>query len=148
MTPNHFFHGQAGGQLAPEVVDKIDFHPRRHWLQLQQLIKGFWKRWLHKFLPMLNARRKWTEKSKHLTVDEVVLCLEPRLPRGNWSLGRIEQIHSAPDGHVRVAHVRTGGNVYVPSYVHWNWTQMQRTNIDADYYGRGFSLRLRDQYEL
>ena len=54
---------------------------------------------------MLNARRKWTEESKHLTVDEVVLFLEPGLPRGNWYLGRIEQIHSAPDGHVRPADV-------------------------------------------
>ena len=44
LTPNHFLHGQAGGQLALEVVDEIDFHPRRHWLRLQQLIKGFWKR--------------------------------------------------------------------------------------------------------
>ena len=55
LTPNHFLHGQAGGQLAPEVVDEIDFHPRRCWLRLQQLIKGFWKRWLHELLPMLNA---------------------------------------------------------------------------------------------
>ena len=97
MTPNHFLHGQAGGQLAPEVVDEIDFHPHRHWLRLQQLIKGFWKRWLSEFLPMLNARRKWTEENKSLTVGEVVLCLEPGLPRGKWPLGRIEQIHPGPD---------------------------------------------------
>ena len=113
LTPNHFLHGQAGGQLAPEVVDEIDFHPRRHWLRLQQLIKGFWQRWLCEFLPTLNARRKWTEENKNLTVGEVVLCLEPGLPRGKWPLGRIEQIHSGPDAHVRVAHVRIGGNVYV-----------------------------------
>ena len=100
-------------QLAPEVVDEIDFHPRRHWLRLQKLIKGFWKRWLREFLPTLNARRKWTEENKNLTVGEVVLCLEPGLPRGKWPLGRIEQIHSGPDAHVRVAHVRIGGNVYV-----------------------------------
>ena len=82
LTPNHFFHGQAGGQ----VVDEIDFQPRRRWLQLQQLVKGFWKRWLCEFFLMFNARRKWTEESKELTVVEVVLCLEPGLPKkgGLW----------------------------------------------------------------
>ena len=34
--PNHFLHGQASGQLAPEVVDEIDFHPRHRWLRLQK----------------------------------------------------------------------------------------------------------------
>ena len=60
---------------------------------------------------MLNARRKLTKENKYLTADEVVLRLEPGLPRGKWPLGRIEQIHSGPDGHVRVAHVRIGGNM-------------------------------------
>ena len=36
----------------------------------------------------------------------------------------------------------------LPSYVYWNLTQMQRTNIDADLLLRGFSLRHRDQCEL
>ena len=113
LAPNHFLHGRAGGQLAPEVVNEKDFHQRCCWLRLQQLIKGFWKRWLRRFLPMLNARRKWTEESKDLTVGEVVLCLGPGLPRGRWPLGGIEQKHSGPEGHVRVAHVRIGGNIYV-----------------------------------
>ena len=113
LTPNHFLDGQAGGQLAPEAVDEIDFHPRHHLLRFQQLIIIFWKRWLREFLSMLNAQRKWTEESKDLSVGEVVLCLKPGLPRGKWPLGRIEQIHSGPDGHVRVAHVKIGRNVYV-----------------------------------
>ena len=52
-------------------------------------------------------------KAKDLSVGEVVLCLEAGLPRGKWPLGRIEQIHSGPDEHVRVALVRFGQNVYV-----------------------------------
>ena len=40
LTPNNLPHGQAGGQLAPEVVDEIHFHPFRHWLRLRQLLKA------------------------------------------------------------------------------------------------------------
>ena len=91
---------------------------------------------------MLNARRKWTEERKDLTVGEVVLCLEHGLPRGKWPLVRTEKIHSEPDGHVRVAHVRIEGNVYVRPvtkllYVHWNLTQMQTTDVDDDLPRRG-----------
>ena len=43
LTPNHFLHGQCGGQLAPETVDDLGIHPRRRWLRIQQLIKDFGK---------------------------------------------------------------------------------------------------------
>ena len=38
LTPNHFLHGQCGGQLAPETAGDLEIHPRRRWLSIQQLI--------------------------------------------------------------------------------------------------------------
>ena len=29
LTPNHFLHGQMGGQFAPESVETATFHPRQ-----------------------------------------------------------------------------------------------------------------------
>ena len=29
LTPNHFLHGQMGGQFAPEVVDEVGYDPKR-----------------------------------------------------------------------------------------------------------------------
>ena len=31
LTPNHFLHGQMGGQFAPEVIDEVAFDPKRRW---------------------------------------------------------------------------------------------------------------------
>ena len=31
LTPNHFLHGQLGGQFAPETVDITEFSPRKSW---------------------------------------------------------------------------------------------------------------------
>ena len=31
LTPNHFLHGQAGGQFAPTTVDETQFSPRKKW---------------------------------------------------------------------------------------------------------------------
>ena len=30
-TPNHFLHGQLGGQFAPATVDTTEFSPRKRW---------------------------------------------------------------------------------------------------------------------
>ncbi|XP_074637789.1 uncharacterized protein LOC141896447 [Acropora palmata] len=35
LTPNHFLHGQMGGQFAPESVDTTTFHPRQRWRKVQ-----------------------------------------------------------------------------------------------------------------
>ena len=97
LTPNHFLHGQCGGQLAPETVDDLEIQPRRQWLRIQQLIKGFWKRWIRELLPMLNTRRKWTAKSKDLAVGHMVICFDQNLQREKWPLGRIEEVYQGPD---------------------------------------------------
>ena len=42
----------------------------------------------------------------------MVICFYQNLPRGKWSLGRIEEVYQGPDGHVHVAKVRVGKNLY------------------------------------
>ena len=44
LTPNHFLHGQVGGQFAPDTVDSTDFNPRKRWRRVQELIRHFWNR--------------------------------------------------------------------------------------------------------
>ena len=29
LTPNHFLHGQMGGQFAPEVINEVGFNPKK-----------------------------------------------------------------------------------------------------------------------
>ena len=57
--PNHFLHGQVGGQLAPETADEKDYSPRKRWRRVQERLKHFWKRWVREWLLGLTARRKW-----------------------------------------------------------------------------------------
>lgn len=44
LTPNHFLHGQVGGQFAPTSVDKTDFNQRKWWRRIQELVRHFWNR--------------------------------------------------------------------------------------------------------
>ena len=108
LTPNHFLYGQLGGQMAPEV-DELDIHPRRRWLRIQQIIKGFLRRWLREFLPAV----KWTEEKKDIEVGNIVICIDPNLPRGTWLLGRVEEVFIGSDKHVRTARIKIGQKQYV-----------------------------------
>ena len=57
LTPNHFLHGQVGGDFAPTAVDNVTFDPRRRWRRVQELLKHFWQRWVREFLPSLLPER-------------------------------------------------------------------------------------------
>ena len=106
LTPNHFLHGQLGGQFAPETVDTTGFSPRKRWRKVQEIISQVWKRWLQEYLPLLNRRPKWTEVVKDLKKDDIVLVLEPNLPRRQRPLGRITETYPGRDGHTRVAKIQ------------------------------------------
>jgi len=46
LTPNHFLHGQMGGEFAPSTVDETQFNMRKRWRRVQELVRHFWHRWL------------------------------------------------------------------------------------------------------
>ena len=108
LTPNHFLHGQAGGQFAPTSTDETDFNPRRRWRRVQELVRHFWHRWLREWLPELSGWRKWIQPGRDVKVGDVVLVVSPETARGNWPLGRILETYPGKDGQVRVAKIQVG----------------------------------------
>ena len=108
LTPNHFLHGQVGGQFAPTTVDETQFSPRKRWRRIQELVRHFWQRWLREWLPGLSIRKKWHRERRDVHVGEVVLVISPDTPRGNWPLGRVLEVYPGDDGRVRVVKVQVG----------------------------------------
>ena len=110
LTPNHFLHGQMGGQFAPTSVDNTSFNPRKRWRRVQELVRHFWQRWLREWLPGLSSRKKWNQERRDLHTGEVVLVMSTDTARGRWPLGRVTEVYPGPDGRVRVAKVQVGQN--------------------------------------
>ena len=108
LTPNYFLFGQVGGQFAPESVDETTFNPKKRWRRVQELVRHFWHRWIREWLPAINVRRKWLTVERDIQVDDVVLFVSPKTPRGHWPLGRIVQVYPGKDGHVRVGKPQVG----------------------------------------
>ena len=57
--------------------------------------------WLQQYLPLLNRRPNWTEVVKDFKINDIVLVLEPNLPRGQWPLGCITETYPGRNGHTR-----------------------------------------------
>ncbi|XP_060568260.1 uncharacterized protein LOC132726871 [Ruditapes philippinarum] len=93
LTPNHFIHGQIGGQFTPEAVDSTVFNVKKRWRYVQEIVKHFWHRWLREFIPTLSNRKKWHQETRDLKVNDVVLVIDADKSRGEWSLGRIVALH-------------------------------------------------------
>ena len=111
LTPNHFLIGQMGGDLAPETVDTTSGKLRQRWRRVQELIRKVWQRWMREYLPHIGSRHKWFLPTENIKVGDVVLEIEPKTPRRNWKIGRIEAVYPGQDSFVRVVDVRIGGRV-------------------------------------
>ena len=103
-TPNRFLHGRVGGELALDLVDK-DFHQKKRWRRIQEIVHYFWKRWMKEWLPSIGSRKKWRHKGD-MKENDVVLAVDPDTPKGKWLLGRALEIFPGTDGRIRVAKIK------------------------------------------
>jgi hypothetical protein len=72
-----------------------------------------WRRWLLEYLPSLNVRHKWIKEQRDHIVGDLVLVIDSNRPRGQWSLGRVQEVMPSKDGKIRTVKVKTGQGVYV-----------------------------------
>ena len=111
LTPNHFLHGQQGGEFAPEHQTE-QFTINKRWKYVQKIIGNVWRRWIKEWIPSIGKRNKWTKQYQNIDVGQVVLVLWPDLPRMKWPLGKIVDAIQGKDGLVRVVKVLVQGKVY------------------------------------
>ncbi|KXJ76660.1 hypothetical protein RP20_CCG009225 [Aedes albopictus] len=112
LTPNHFILGSSNGLKPATRLDDRALILRRSWRQSQREADLFWKRWLRDYLPELTKRTKWYSNVKPIEVNDVVLVVDPDLPRNCWPKGRVISVNRAKDGQVRSAAVQTITGIY------------------------------------
>ncbi|XP_047992014.1 uncharacterized protein LOC125230827 isoform X2 [Leguminivora glycinivorella] len=111
LTPSHFLIGTSSPQQLPRVLEDGVFVAKKEWQKVLRLSEYFWSRWLKEYLPLLRPRRSDGRQYRNLEINDIVLVVDPDLPRGVWPLGRILQVFPGRDGIVRVADVATKGGI-------------------------------------
>ena len=73
----------------------------KQWKRVQHLVNVFWSRWRKEYLPTLQPRRKWQDKSRNLQEGDLVLLCSKDAPRNDWPLARVTKAQTDRDGKVR-----------------------------------------------
>ncbi|GFW72623.1 integrase catalytic domain-containing protein [Trichonephila clavipes] len=109
LTPSHFLTGDVLLSV-PEELPSTSNH-RDRWELLQNIKRGFWKKWSSEFISSLQPRKKWQDAQPNLKEDGIVLIKEEGTPC-TWPMARVLQVHPGNDGLVRVATVKTQDSVF------------------------------------
>ncbi|XP_061725398.1 uncharacterized protein LOC133531282 [Cydia pomonella] len=114
LTPNHFLIGRSSA-MSPLGVFTDTAMSLSSWKTAQTLADHFWRRWQKEYRPSLLPRPGAHQNVQKLHTGDIVIIADGSMPRGTWPRGEIAQLFPGPDGHVRVAIVRTrAGDVRRP----------------------------------
>lgn len=112
ITPYCFLIGRRDASLPQVIYQESEMLSRRRWRHSQLLAEHFWRHFLKYYLPDLQARQKWRTDKKALEIGDVVLIVDPQLPRALWPVGKVTQVFPGVDGRVRTASVDVNGKTY------------------------------------
>ena len=107
LTPNHLLLLKCKPSLPPGVFQKEDVYARRRWRQVQYMADLFWRRWVRKYLPLLQERQKWQSIKRSFAPGDFVIIVDETAPRNSWLSGRVVEAEKDRRGHVRKVRIRT-----------------------------------------
>ncbi|XP_057378039.1 uncharacterized protein LOC130700052 [Daphnia carinata] len=111
LTPNDFMNRPPTSDLPAGSFD--DVLPREQFRYVQRMMNLFWDLWTKYYLPSLAPRKKWKTKHRNMSVNDVVMLIDPNVPRGQWKIGSVSKTFPGADGLIRVVEVQTEGAVFV-----------------------------------
>ncbi|XP_058838795.1 uncharacterized protein LOC131694256 [Topomyia yanbarensis] len=111
LTPNHFLLGTSNGVKPLVLYDDSADTLRKTWKMSQVYANIFWKRWLTEYLPTITRRTKWFQPVKPIQTGDIVVVVDPALPRNCWPKGRVVSVSHSKDGQVRRAVIQTSGGM-------------------------------------
>ena len=113
LMPNHFLTGTANPNLLICPVQKPGgIVNKRKWKAVQVALKSFWQRRIRKYLPITTTRKKWNIPIRNFVVEDLVLIADKNIPRSNWLLPRITEIHQSKDNVIKVVKLKTKFGTY------------------------------------
>ncbi|XP_030581524.1 uncharacterized protein LOC115779573 [Archocentrus centrarchus] len=113
ITPSILLMGRYDASLPQVMYDQSDLLGKRRWRHSQVLVDHFWSRFISHYLPSLQERQKWLRDGKCLTPNQVVLIVDPQLPRASWPVGKVTTTYPGADGRIRTAAVKVKDRTYI-----------------------------------
>lgn len=111
LTPGHFLIGNT--LLSPPEPSLLELQDHRlsRWQFVQKLVQTFWDKWSQEYLARLQQKPKWLTLNRNISVGDIVLLKDERLPPCKWLIARVQETHAGKDGIVRVVTLRTSNTM-------------------------------------
>ena len=106
LTPNSLLIGRSINVLPDDAELSNDLGVTDRYRIVNHVTTTFWQKWCQEVAPQLIFRQKWHEKTRNLTVGDVVQICEPSPIKAKYKLAIVESVHTSNDGNVRSATLR------------------------------------------
>lgn len=107
ITPSLLLMGRHDSSLPQALYDSSNLLTRRQWRHSQVLTVTVF---IRHYLLTLQERQKWRIDGKGLAVNQVVLIVDPQLPRALWPVGRVTHTNPGVDGRIPNRVRQSGGS--------------------------------------
>ena len=112
LTPNSFLISNLGGSIFP-TEQREDRNVKERYHLVQEIVRHFWGRFHKEMTEKLVPRKMWSQEKPSLEVGEIVVELDPNLPKGSWRMLRVNKVFPSSDGLVRRVEVsNSAGKTY------------------------------------
>lgn len=112
VTPSLMLMRWLDGSLPQVVYPGTELLSRLRWRHSQIFTEHFWSSFIRYYLPSLQARQKWHAIRDNLIKDQVIILVDPQLPRASWPIRRVVKVHTGADGQVRCVDVKIRDKIY------------------------------------
>ena len=109
LTPNHLVTMKSSLPLPPpgNFVEE-DLYAKKRWRRVQYLSEQFWNRWRKEYLANITLRQRWHTPRRNVQVGDIVIVKEEEVPRNEWKLAKVLEVHKDDDGLVRKTTIQIG----------------------------------------
>ena len=106
LTPAQLLGGGFEESANPmELLNAAGY--RKSFKILQEAVQGWWVQWSKQYLHSLQDRQRWFNKGRSLKKGDLILMVEPGLPRGSWRRGLVIETYPDRWGVVRKVQLKT-----------------------------------------
>lgn len=107
LTPGHFLRGAPLTALPEMSLNDCPSNRLTRWQRVTQLVQLFWKKYSTEYVHHLQSRKKWKLTKNNLKIGDICLIRDDNIIPLHWLLGRVVDVSTGSDSHIRVVKLQT-----------------------------------------
>lgn len=113
LIPGHFLVSTTLNSFPCSDLSDVNENRLVRWQRVEQIRQHFWRRWSMNISVRYKNDPNGKPPKTQLQSNQLVLIKQPNLAPLQWTLGRVQDVHSGSDSIVKTATVKTAKGSFV-----------------------------------